>query len=339
MLSLKRFASLANSYGADLERWPAATHADVRELLDASPEARAIFGAARAEDHAIGAARRREEGALWHPGDQDAALARLRSGVAARITAPPVTRPGTRVVRLEPAIGPRLGSPAPGIARACHERRRRSHGGTPDRLAVWPGTCTDQCAYRVPGDATSHSFGLIQDHGSDTSRARMASDRTPGLDRPQHLPRRSDWRASSTRQTCHRARRKSFGTGACKRRGKPRAVGCGSVPASHAKRYAALRGCRAAARSRASRGRAADRCRALQRRRSASGPYPLANGFEQLLRRVQRPLGGCPGEGIAGRAAEADRGAAGGTRTNRPLAVAHLTIRPGWDCRAATAAP
>ena len=94
MLSLKRFASLANSYGADLERWPAATHADVRELLDASPEARAIFGAARAEDHAIGAARRREEGALWHPGDQDAALARLRSGVAARIAAPPVTRPG-----------------------------------------------------------------------------------------------------------------------------------------------------------------------------------------------------------------------------------------------------
>jgi hypothetical protein len=94
MLSLKRFASLASSYGADLERWPAERHADARELLAASPEVQAIFAAVRAEDRAIGAARRREEGALWHPGEQDAALARLRSGVAARIASPPAIRSG-----------------------------------------------------------------------------------------------------------------------------------------------------------------------------------------------------------------------------------------------------
>ena len=92
MLSLKRFASLASSYGADLERWPAEMQADARELLDASPEARTIFAAVRAEDRAISAARRREEGALWHPGEQDAALARLRSGVAARLASTPATR-------------------------------------------------------------------------------------------------------------------------------------------------------------------------------------------------------------------------------------------------------
>jgi len=93
MLSLRRFTSLAKSYGADLERWPEEIQADARALLQASAEARAIHAAARDEDLAIGAARHREERALWHPGEQDAALARLRSGVAARIASTPATRP------------------------------------------------------------------------------------------------------------------------------------------------------------------------------------------------------------------------------------------------------
>lgn len=115
MLPLKRFASLANSYGADLERWPAETQVGARELLDASPEARAILAAVRAEDRAIGAARHREEGGLWHPGDQDAALARLRSGVAAQIAPTPATRPrrawrGWSLTSVRDWLLPQLGS-------------------------------------------------------------------------------------------------------------------------------------------------------------------------------------------------------------------------------------
>ena len=94
MLSLRRFTSLAKSYGANFERWPAETQADARALLEVSLEARAIFAAAHAEDLAVDAAGRQEEGALWHPGEQDAALARLRSGVAARIALSPATRHG-----------------------------------------------------------------------------------------------------------------------------------------------------------------------------------------------------------------------------------------------------
>ncbi|HVY17841.1 MAG TPA: hypothetical protein VHB27_21660 [Rhodopila sp.] len=94
MLSLKRFTSLANSYGADPARWPAETRADAQALIAASAEARAVLSAARAEDVMIGAARRREEAMLWRPGEQDAALARLRSGVADRIAASPSPRPG-----------------------------------------------------------------------------------------------------------------------------------------------------------------------------------------------------------------------------------------------------
>jgi len=92
MLSLRRFTSLAKSYGADLERWPEETQADARALLQVSAEARAIHAAARDEDLAIGAARHHEEAALWYSGDLDAALARLRSGVAGRIVSSPASR-------------------------------------------------------------------------------------------------------------------------------------------------------------------------------------------------------------------------------------------------------
>lgn len=89
MLSLRRFTSLARSYGGDLERWPEETRDSAGALLEISADARAMLEAAAKEDIAIGAARRREEAALWHPGEQDAALARLRSGVAGRIADQP----------------------------------------------------------------------------------------------------------------------------------------------------------------------------------------------------------------------------------------------------------
>jgi hypothetical protein len=85
MLTLRRFAALAESFGADLQHWPAEVQGDARRLLTTSAEARTVLDAAQRLDAAIGAARRREEAILWPPGELDAALARLRSGVAARI--------------------------------------------------------------------------------------------------------------------------------------------------------------------------------------------------------------------------------------------------------------
>lgn len=92
MMSFRRFKALADSYGADLQRWPAALRGDAQALRDASPAARALLDEARALDTAIAAAGRRREAALWPAGEQDAALARLRDGVAARI-APGPSRP------------------------------------------------------------------------------------------------------------------------------------------------------------------------------------------------------------------------------------------------------
>jgi hypothetical protein len=85
MLTLRRFTVLAESFGADLQRWPAETQGDAQALLAASAEARAVLDEARQLDEAIVAARRLEEAALWQPGEMDAALARLQSGVAGRI--------------------------------------------------------------------------------------------------------------------------------------------------------------------------------------------------------------------------------------------------------------
>lgn len=76
MMTLKRFRALARSYGAELQRWPPEERGAARELLDSSEEARALLEQERSLDEIIGAAAASE---------QDAALARLRSAVAARI--------------------------------------------------------------------------------------------------------------------------------------------------------------------------------------------------------------------------------------------------------------
>ncbi len=93
MLSLGRFRALAESYGAELLRWPEAARGEAEALLRMSAAARALLDEARGLDEAIAAAGRREDAALWRPGEQDAALARLHSGVEARIGASTARRP------------------------------------------------------------------------------------------------------------------------------------------------------------------------------------------------------------------------------------------------------
>lgn len=85
MLTLKRFKALTDSYGADPERWPEAMRLDAEALLRASAEARRVLAQARALDEAIDASSTREEALRWPPGQDEAALARLRARVAARL--------------------------------------------------------------------------------------------------------------------------------------------------------------------------------------------------------------------------------------------------------------
>lgn len=93
MLTLKQFAAMLDSYGADPQRWPENLRAEAQALLDRSDEARRTLADAVALDDALRSAAAREEAELWQPGDQDAALARLRSGVAARIASTSYQRP------------------------------------------------------------------------------------------------------------------------------------------------------------------------------------------------------------------------------------------------------
>lgn len=87
MMTLRRFQALADSYGADLQRWPEAERDAARALLRLSPRAQSVLAAAQRLDAAIAAASSQERAATWQPGEADAALARLRSGVASRIAA------------------------------------------------------------------------------------------------------------------------------------------------------------------------------------------------------------------------------------------------------------
>ena len=93
MLTLKRFMALADSYGAQLQRWPEEARGDAEALLRVSSQARTIFAKARTLDEAIHTASAQENALLWQPSDQEAALARLRSTVAAGIAASSVHQP------------------------------------------------------------------------------------------------------------------------------------------------------------------------------------------------------------------------------------------------------
>jgi hypothetical protein len=99
MMTLKRFTALADSYGADLQRWPERLRPRARALLDSSPEAQAIIAKARELDEAITAAAAARSESLWSADRPEAALVRLRNAVAAQITpaSPAMTSGGSSI--------------------------------------------------------------------------------------------------------------------------------------------------------------------------------------------------------------------------------------------------
>jgi hypothetical protein len=87
-MTLRRFESLTDSYGADLKRWPEEERGTAAALLEVSAQARQRIAEAAELDEALRAASSRADSALWPGGQADAALARLRSSVGAQITQP-----------------------------------------------------------------------------------------------------------------------------------------------------------------------------------------------------------------------------------------------------------
>ncbi|HUC18499.1 MAG TPA: hypothetical protein VMA37_12530 [Acetobacteraceae bacterium] len=90
MLTHRRFKALTESYGAELQRWPEEVRGEARVLVNTSARARRILAEARALDEALEATRIREDEKLWPPGERNAALARVRAGVASRLSSAPL---------------------------------------------------------------------------------------------------------------------------------------------------------------------------------------------------------------------------------------------------------
>ena len=88
MMTLRRFKSLTDSYGADLQRWPEDERGAAAALLGSSAQARQRIAEALGLDEALGAASFQTDAALWPAGHADAALAWLRSSVGAEIAQP-----------------------------------------------------------------------------------------------------------------------------------------------------------------------------------------------------------------------------------------------------------
>ncbi|BAH74558.1 hypothetical protein [Solidesulfovibrio magneticus] len=88
MMPLSRFAALADSYGGDIGRWPEDVQNEAKALAAASAQARARLTEAARLDTALLAGARRDLETLLAPGAQNAAVERLRRGVAGRIAAP-----------------------------------------------------------------------------------------------------------------------------------------------------------------------------------------------------------------------------------------------------------
>lgn len=106
-MKLKRFRTLADCYGSDLERWPERVRQQARALLDSSAEARQIMAGAKELDDAMAAAQAARSERLWSGDRADAALVRLRNSVAARIAprAPATERARRRIPLLRSARG------------------------------------------------------------------------------------------------------------------------------------------------------------------------------------------------------------------------------------------
>lgn len=85
-MTMRRFRTLANSYGADLERWPEDEREPAQTLLAASEKARALVGSERSRD-AVFASLARTVSDPADLGNDGAALVRLRTGVQSRLAA------------------------------------------------------------------------------------------------------------------------------------------------------------------------------------------------------------------------------------------------------------
>jgi hypothetical protein len=104
MMTLKRFRTLADSYGADLRRWPERLRPEARRLLESSAEAKEIMAGAGELDDAIIAARAARSDGVWSGDRPEAALVRLRNSVAARIRpASPATAIAARATPIRTA--------------------------------------------------------------------------------------------------------------------------------------------------------------------------------------------------------------------------------------------
>lgn len=94
MMTLKRFRTLADSYGADFQRWPERLRPQACRFLESSAAAQEIMARAGELDRAIVAAGVAHRESVWSGDRPDAALVRLRNSVGARIR---LTDPGADI--------------------------------------------------------------------------------------------------------------------------------------------------------------------------------------------------------------------------------------------------
>jgi len=88
-MKLSRFKALTDSYGAHVQKWPEEERTSAEELLRTSAQARLLLDDARMLDQALERAGAELDAAVGNTMDDQAALARLRAGVLARISRTP----------------------------------------------------------------------------------------------------------------------------------------------------------------------------------------------------------------------------------------------------------
>lgn len=109
MMTIRNFRTLADSYGGDISRWPERARLQARALCDSSAAAQEIIAKARDLDAAIAAAAAARRESVWAGDRPEAALVRLRNGVAARISAAPARAAGGAPIPTVPRGPRRLG--------------------------------------------------------------------------------------------------------------------------------------------------------------------------------------------------------------------------------------
>lgn len=133
MMTLRRFRTLAASYGADLQRWPERLRGQALALFESSAEACAAIARARQLDEAIAAAGAARDEQVWAGESAERALHRVQSRVSARTrSAISGARGAAQVVELTPASS---APPSPASS-------RRAPRHSPPQRAGWFGLAT-----------------------------------------------------------------------------------------------------------------------------------------------------------------------------------------------------